>query len=137
MANKPQTKQRKRIPVGGPRNILTVADQDPNYVYRWVNSSLPGRLKRFEEGGYEIVPNAEVTIGDNVVDKGSMLGSATTRSGGGAVVLVLMRIPREWYEEDQAAKQAEIDDLEASMIEEVHKDRYGNYIPPHTVTTKR
>lgn len=127
--NQTKTERPKRVPVGGPRNILSVANQDPNYVYRFVNSSIPGRVARFELGGYEVVPNEDVVVGDNVVDKGSVLGSATTRSGGGNVILVLMRIPRDWYDEDQAAKQEAIDSLEQAQFEDVHEGTYGKYQP--------
>ena len=129
MATKPQTKKRERVPVGGPRNILTVANQDPNYVYRFVNSSIPGRVERFKLGGYEVVTD-DMKVGDTTVDSGSQLGSAVTRSGGGNVVLVLMRIPREWYDEDQAAKQAEIDATEQAMLEDAKKDTYGTLVMP-------
>ena len=113
----------KRIPVGGPRNIMTVADKDPNYVYRWVNDT-PGRIERFKEGGYEVVTGNN-EVGTKTVDRGSKLGSAITKSVGGQLTAVLMRIPKEWYDEDQAAKMAEIDALEASMKEQATRDRYG------------
>jgi hypothetical protein len=54
-------------------------------------------------------------VGEKLVDSGSQLGSAVTKFGGGTVTLVLMRIPREWYDEDQAAKEAEIAATEKSM----------------------
>lgn len=107
------TKERvKRTPVGGHRNILTVANKDPNYVYRWVLDT-PGRLEAFKEGGYEVVTK-DMDVGDSTVDKASQLGSAVTMVRG-VSTLVLMRIPKEWYDEDQAAKQEEIDALEATM----------------------
>ncbi len=114
MANEKAIKQvrKERVPVGGPRNILTVAEKDPNYVYRWVND-LPGRLDIFKKAGYEVVED-NLKVGDPTVDKSSRLGSATTLVRGPST-LVLMRILREWYDEDQAAKQEELDDLEASM----------------------
>jgi len=112
-----------RVPVSGPRDLLTVADRDPNYVYRWVNDT-PGRVERFKTGGYECVEDAG-EIGQSTVDRGSRLGSVVTRSVGGAVTAVLMRISREWYDEDQAAKMDEIDRLEESMRQEALQDRYG------------
>lgn len=113
-----------RVPVSGPRDVLTVADKDPNYHYRWVNDT-PGRIDRFLNGGYEYVQKAG-EIGQNTVDRGSKLGSVVTRSVGGILTAVLMRIPREWYDEDQEAKQDEIDRLEDSMRQEATQDRYGS-----------
>lgn len=105
-----ETPQRqKRVPVSGPRDILTVMQKDPNYVYRWVIDK-PGRLQRFLDAGYEIV-NHETEVGQSSVDRGSRLGSALTYSTGGSV-LVLMRQRKEWYNEDQIAKQVELDALE-------------------------
>lgn len=101
-----------RIPVSGPRDILTVAGKDPNYFYRWVKD-LPGRIQRFLDGGYEIV-NHDAQVGQRTVDSGSRLGTAITRLDG-SNTLVLMRIPLEWYKEDQERKQAEIDAIEDSL----------------------
>jgi len=117
-------KRAKRIPVGGPRNILTVAQKDPNYSYRWVNDT-PGRIAAFKEGGYEVVTD-DNEVGDNTVDRGSKLGSAITKSVGGHTTAVLMRIPKEWYDEDQAAKQKDVDILEATMRDQAQRGDYGS-----------
>jgi len=105
--------RQQRVPVSGPRNILTVANKDPNYVYRWV-LDVPGRLETFKRGGYEIVEDNN-EVGDPAVDRHKQLGSAITMVKGSAT-LVLMRILREWFDEDQKAKQDSIDDLEQTMI---------------------
>ena len=94
----------KRTPVGGARDLLTVLDKDPNYHYRFVMSDIPGRVQRFKDGGYEVVTE-DHEIGQNVVDRGSKLGSGVTAHAGGGRMYVLMRIPREWYDEDQKTKQ--------------------------------
>ena len=97
----------KRTPVSGGRDILAVKDQDPNYVYRWVNDT-DGRLEKFKAAGYEVV-TANIEVGTKSVDRNSKLGSAVTKSVGGKLTAVLMRIPKEWYEEDQKAKQDQLD----------------------------
>lgn len=35
-----------RVPVSGRRDVMTVADQDPNFVYRWVND-VGNRIDQF------------------------------------------------------------------------------------------
>ena len=110
---KPQ--RRVRTPVSGPRDILTVMQKDSNYVYRWVMDK-PGRLQRFRDAGYEIV-NHETEVGDVTVDQGSRLGSAITHSTGGSL-LVLMRIRKEWYNEDQDSKQKDLDSLEEVLYQD-------------------
>lgn len=125
MAKTPNRPQ--RIPVSGGRNILTVHGKDPNYAYRWVNDNDAGmRIEKFKQGGWEVVQkDTEVKVGDKVVDQGSVVGSVTTRYVGQGTTAVLMRIPLEWYEEDQAAKQAELDKIDESMRSEGSAP--GNY----------
>jgi len=114
----------RRIPVSGPRDVMTVAGKDPNYVYRWVNDE-EGRLDRFKLAGYEIV-TSEHEIGMPSVNKASdKYGSAYVKKVGNGVVAVLMRIPKDFYNEDQAAKQAAVDAAVADM-REVGK-REGEY----------
>jgi len=102
-----------RIPVSGPRDILTISGKDPNYEYRWVKDT-PGRIQRFFNGGWEYHVDPEAVVGQRTVDSGSRLGSALTRNTDGTV-LVAMRIPKEWYDEDQKRKWDEIDAIEDSM----------------------
>lgn len=111
----PEVKQERvrRTPVDGARDILTVYGKDPNYVYRWVRND-QGRVQWFEGRGYEVVTR-DHEVGQKAVDSGSKLGSAVTKFGGGNVTLILMRIPKEWYDEDQATKAASIDATEATM----------------------
>lgn len=110
---KPVTKRTRRTSAAGARNILTVNDKDPNFFYRWVRND-EGRIQWFKDRGYDVVTQ-DLEVGDKTVDSGSKLGSAVTRHGGGSTTLVLMRIPREWFDEDQAAKEAEIAAVEATM----------------------
>lgn len=107
----------KRTPIGV-RNRLSVADQDPNYHYRVVNAydadgNPTNKVEARLAQGYEFVNG--VQVGDSRVDSPSSLGSATEISVGKGARAVIMRIPKEYYDEDQAAKQATIDELEATM----------------------
>lgn len=125
--------RKRRSPLEG-RNRLALKDQDPNYHHRIVNANLdsdPDRIERFQEYGYEIVPNAKVgKVGDKAVDTPSAIGSAGQISVGQGTKAVVMRIPKEYFAEDQQAKQAEIDATEARA-----KDRadYGSLV----IETKR
>lgn len=115
----------KRTPVGQ-RNRLSIETQDPNYHYRIVNvydseGNPTNKLKERLAQGYEIDPDNK-TVGDSRVDIGSSLGSAAEFSVGKGAKAVIMRIPREYYEEDQASKMALIDEQEKQMGLEA-KDR--------------
>lgn len=117
-------KRIRRTPVEGARDILAVNEQDPNYVYRWVadDPQRPGRIDRLKERGYEVVTD-KVEVGQKVVDRATRTGSATTRTGGGGIILVLMRIPREWFDEDQKAKQDGVDAQETRMKTDIQQGR--------------
>jgi hypothetical protein len=108
----------KRTPITV-RNRLSIKEQDPNYVYRVVNvTDAEGNVTNNYEArlaqGYEIDPSNQ-KVGDSRVDNPSSLGSANEISVGKGARAVIMRIPREYYEEDQAAKQQAVDELEATM----------------------
>lgn len=103
----------KRTPVNG-RNVLTVEGKEPGYVYRIVND-VGDRINTFKEGGYELVGSKDVKVGDRRVNNASAEGSMAQVSVGGGQKAFVMRIPKEWYDEDQLAKQAQINQLEQSM----------------------
>lgn len=109
-----QVARPKRTPING-RNVLTVQGKDPNYVYRIVND-VGGRVDMFKEAGYEMVLDKDVKVGDRRVNSASAEGSnaqvAVDKSGTKAFV---MRIPKEWYEEDQRAKQERVNELEQTI----------------------
>lgn len=116
MADKPsqaQVSRPRRTPIGK-RNRLTVENKDPNYNYRIVND-IDGRVQDMIDRDYELVLDA--TVGDKRVDSVSSLGSAKQISVGKGIKAVVMRKRKDWDAEDQALKQKEIDDLEASMNE--------------------
>jgi hypothetical protein len=113
----------KRTPVSG-RNRLTVQGKDPNYVYRIVNDE-EGRIARFQEGGYELLEDEAVKVGDKRANQTSSEGSVKQLSVGGGKKAYVMRIRRDWYEEDQKAKQAQVDALEATTKKKALDGRYG------------
>lgn len=117
-----EMKRRQRSSVDGARDILAVSEQDPNYVYRWVadDPQRPGRIARLKEFGYEVVTQ-DVEVGQKVVDRNSKVGSAVTRLGGGGVTLVLMRTPKEFWDEDQKAKQDKVDAVDAVMMRDIQQ----------------
>lgn len=100
------------------RSRLSVRDQDPNYFYRIVNCNLesdPDRIENLLEIGYEIVPQKKAgPVGDAKVDTPSAVGSAGQISVGRGTKAVVMRIPKDWYKEDQAEKQAALTHAETA-----------------------
>lgn len=114
--NKAPSGRPVRKPVGF-RNRLAVYDKDPNFEYRWVNSSADGgdRVSIMEEAGYEKVVKSATRQSTGRVDNASPLASFETTPGGNGDLMVLMRIKKEWYAEDQKAKQARVDELDQAQ----------------------
>ena len=113
-----------RTPVGQ-RNILTVKGTDPNFVYRIVND-VDDRVSQFQEAGYELVADDAVKVGDKRLNATSSLGSHKRLSVGQGTKAVVMRIKREWYEEDQAAKLASVAESENATREKALSGTYGD-----------
>lgn len=112
----------KRVPIAG-RSRLAIRNRDPNYHYRIVNVNLesdPDRVSNLIEQGYEIVENPG-KVGDNQVDNPSALGSASQISVGQGTKAIVMRIRKDWFQEDQALKQLEVDKTEQ------HADKRADY----------
>lgn len=112
-----------RTPVGT-RNVLTVRGKDPNYVYRIVND-VDDRVQQFKEAGYELVAEDSVTVGDKRVNAASSMASHKQLAVGGGTKAVVMRIKREWYDEDQLAKQSHVAEIERATREKALNGTYG------------
>ena len=113
----------QRVPVGT-RNVLTVNGKDPNYHYRVVNDS-GDRIQEFLDGGYELVSKDSVRVGDKRVGSATAEGSKSQVSVGQGMKGYVMRIRKEWYEEDQATKQRRVNALESSTREKALDGTYG------------
>jgi len=112
-----------RIPVGA-RTILTVKGKDPNYEYRIVND-VEDRITQFLDAGYEIVADEAVKVGDGRVSQGSSIGSQKHLSVGQGTKAFVMRIKKEFFEEDQEAKQRRVNELESSIKQKALDGNYG------------
>jgi len=110
--------RKKRIPLGAQRVKGIVANQDPKYHYHWI-SDVPGRIGRAIDGGYTLVPKegADVgTTGKENKNLGSMVSQYAGRDESGQPYnRYLMRILKEWYDDDQAAKQSEVDNTDRAI----------------------
>ncbi len=115
----------RRTPVGV-RNVLTVRGKDPAYEYRIVNDQ-SDRIEMFKDAGYELVNAADVIIGDRRVNKASPEGSYAQVSVGGGDKAVVMRIKKEWFQEDQKRKIDYVAETEAATKSEALKDTYGKF----------
>ncbi len=109
---KPSRPTRTPIRTGG-RNVTTVKGKEPGWHYRIVND-VGDRVEELKERGYEVVTH-EVSIGDRRIAGAKGVGSPATLKVGGGITGILMRIPDEFFNEDKAAKAAEVDRTEEAI----------------------
>lgn len=91
--------------------------KDPNFVYRIVADRGQGaRVQQLLDLGYEFVTNKDMTIGDESLQKPAQLGAHVTRALGGGENGILMRIPKEIYEDARKLKDADVDRQDAALL---------------------
>jgi len=114
MAQVKETTRTRRTPINGTRNRLNVRGQEDGYVYRIVND-VDDRVQQLQDAGYEIVTDSKVTVGDKRIANPTQEGSPVKVSVGQGVQAYVMRQKQEWYDEDRAAKDAKVAELESQM----------------------
>lgn len=124
--------RRVRVPLGVPRLKMT-APQRPGYVRRWVNDD-PGRLDSAQQGGYEFVLGEVRSEGGATDGVGAKISRVVgSNDNGTPKTAYLMEIKKEWYDEDQQAKQASVNQTEAALRrgsdEHGEPGRDGRYVP--------
>jgi hypothetical protein len=107
--------KRVRVPMGARRSRLQLSEEEAKafetagYITRWVNDQ-DGRVERAVAGGYEFVEPSEATsVGNSEITQGNTdLGDRVSKvvSRGAPVIRAyLMKIKKEYYDEDQATKE--------------------------------
>jgi hypothetical protein len=114
----------RRAPMGV-RNVLTVGGKDPNYEYRIVND-VGDRVEQFKSHGYDVVSANEVTVGDRRINKPSSEGSVAQVAVGNGVKAVVMRIKKEWFDEDQLVKRANDESTVDATKQQARNGTYGD-----------
>lgn len=124
--------KRVRVPLGVPRMKLTSGHRE-GYVRRWINDD---RLQSAEKGGYSYVRLEDAgEVGTFDVSQRNGLGDKVSRvvgrhQNGSPMMAYLMEIKQEWYDEDQRAKQAPIDEQEMAIKRGAGPgNQEGRYIP--------
>ncbi len=113
----------KRASVRG-RNILTVKGKDPNYVYRVVNDT-DDRIMELQERGYVVDTDQSVEVGDPRVSSGTPIGTTKQLSVGRGIKAYIMKIKREYYDEDVKEKMDFVDAQESAMKKKALDGTYG------------
>ncbi len=110
------TKKKERVPFSTHQRKFTCPD-DKDFNYRVFNDKWakePGRIKRALEAGYEIVEGHErYPVGTN--------------EDGTPITGILMKIPKEFFEEDQAIKQKEVDKVDEQILKGSLEQKPGDH----------
>ena len=109
--------EQKRTPqrgsINGVRNRLNVKNQDPNFVYRIVND-IDDRVEQLLDVGY--IVDTKTTVGDKRAGAPSSVpGTPVMVSLGQGDKGVVMKIPKDLYEQRKLEKEAEIRAREAAL----------------------
>lgn len=136
--NVKEVKTRQRGVFNGTNKKLDVLTEIPGYQLRWFNDA-PGRVDRAQVGGWDFVTNGEVAQADTnrVVERNSDVGGKIraivgTTDMNEPLYAYLMKIKKEWFDEDQQEGVAKIRATEADMIRNggLNTDRIGEkYLP--------
>lgn len=124
----------KRVPMSGQRLKMSLeeADLDPNFHYAWINDQ-KGLLYSAKRAGYEHVTLAEVPVwGERSIDSANPTESFVSmpvghEKNGNVIIAYLMKQPMEYYEEDQAAHAALVNDREAELKRSLNSNEDGRY----------
>lgn len=112
----------------GMRNKFAFINKDPAYEYRVaVDTDGTGdRIAELKDLGYEFAPANTHKLGKSRVDETSAEGTLETMNTGGGNKGYLMRIKKEWYEEDQKAKAERVNNTEQGLKTPSVDGTYGN-----------
>lgn len=120
-----EANRRTRTPVADSlRSRMGVKGKDPNYEYRWVNDT-PGRIDSYKEAEWEVVTDDNIVVGERRINAPSQQGTPKTVAAGQGITAVLMKIKKEYYDEDQAAKHAKVHQLTQNKLDEAKNS--GDY----------
>lgn len=113
--------RKKRVGLGMFKKEMTIPDgiTKPGYVPRWINDE-GDRLEVAQRSGYEFVfdnRGSKAHVGEAVESGNTSIDSRISKvvdktpRMGGERRAYLMQIKKEYYEEDQKAKMAKVDEL--------------------------
>jgi len=127
MTNVKRTEGRPARKPVSQRRVLT-APQREGYHRRFVND-IPGRVGLFKEGGWTPVIEDGIDTADSSRMAESPMGSLYMRHVGNNVNAILMEIPDEFYNEDQAAKIEKLKmDEKAILSAKAAEGQYGEIV---------
>lgn len=124
----------KRIPFSVPRSKLSVDQEIEGYHLRWINDT-PGRIYQAEQAGYSFVEPKEVGSSAEGNRLSQFVGD---QKNGSPLFAYLMKIPTEWYLEDQETASAHLDEIDRAIKGGKTDGAQSNrYVPEGGISIKR
>lgn len=123
--------RKSRVPLGVARSKMAVPELQ-GFQMRWINDD-EGRIQQAQMGGYEFVMSSEVpTFGDPDIDNtnrdlGARVSRVVDRATGKKAYL--MKIKREFYEEDQREKLRIVNETDDAIRKGALKPVTNAYVP--------
>lgn len=118
----------ERVPVSGGTDVLKAygisAEDKANYHYHAVLDK-DGQVEKFLRGGYEIVQDPGITLGESARHSGDKVQTIGNKSTG--TMQVLMRIPMEYYLEDRRNQELRLRGEEEAIYSPNEDDEHGQY----------
>lgn len=123
-----RVERRQRRLLGGGQLKMT-ANKEVGYHYRYANDQ-GSRIPDMLEAGYDFVPVEGQDTGPGRTATGdarlSMPVGGMDQSTGKPLRAFLMRKPMDWHIEDQAAKQKQVDAIDAAILAaRVGQEKFG------------
>lgn len=142
-----EKQQRRRRKTGGDGFNLKLSvdegEKDPNFVYRWINDNVGGRMMEMTvHDDWDQVTKEQMSADpDKDSKEGTPIKRIVGEKNGQPLHAYLCRKPREYFEEDERDKQAEIDAVEQDMRRGAPADPKGieqstSYVPGGTNTIR-
>lgn len=113
----------QRSSINGLRDKLSVKGQEPGFHYCFVNDY---NVDSYIESSYEFVTH-DVQIGAKHINSAAQIDGKVSMPVGNGVTAFLMRIPDEYYHEDFAEAQSDLDSKEIAMSRELNSKSDGRY----------
>ncbi len=123
---KEMRKERPKRPSLTNQGPLAVSSKKPGREYRFVTDK-DGRVERKIALGWVVESAADHQVGYRSVDKASEVGAAARYPVGQGEHSVLMSIDKDWYDEDQADKQRQVDESEQTIKHNAINSHKGKF----------
>ena len=120
---RPQRATRKPLHQRGPLSIS--GEKDSDFADR-LGTDRGSRISNHQEAGWEFVEDANLVVGDSRVKDVSDMGTSKRVTSDDGTIQFLMKIKKEYYEEDRATKQAQVDEQMRALQTDASGMGYGS-----------